>query len=54
MDEALVKREMPHDVYAEQSVIGAMIRDSNAVTVASEILLRMIFMASNTACCFRL
>ena len=38
MDEALVKREMPHDVYAEQSVIGAMIRDSNAVTVASEIL----------------
>lgn len=38
MEEALIKRIMPHSVEAEQSVVGAMIMDRDAITVASEIL----------------
>lgn len=38
MEEGLLKRVMPHSVEAEQWVIGAMIMDRDAVTVASEIL----------------
>jgi replicative DNA helicase len=37
-DEALLKRVMPHSTPAEQSVIGAMIMDRDAVTVATEML----------------
>lgn len=36
--EALLKRVMPHSTEAEQSVIGAMLMDSDAVTAASEML----------------
>ena len=38
MEEALVKRVLPHSVEAEQSVIGAMLMDRDAITIASEIL----------------
>ncbi len=38
MEETLLKRVMPHSVEAEQSVIGAMIMDRDAVTVATEML----------------
>lgn len=38
MEETLLKRVMPNSVEAEQSVIGAMIMDRDAVTVASEML----------------
>ena len=38
MEEAIIKRVMPHSVEAEQSVIGSMIMDREAVLVASEIL----------------
>lgn len=38
MDEAVLKREMPHSIAAEQSVIGSMIMDSEAVMTASEIV----------------
>ena len=38
MEEALIKRVMPHSVEAEQSVIGAMMIDQEAITVASELL----------------
>ncbi len=38
MEESLLKRVMPHSTEAEQSVIGAMLMDRDAVTVASEIL----------------
>ncbi len=38
MEESLLKRVMPHSIEAEQSVIGAMIMDRDAVTVASEML----------------
>lgn len=36
MDEALVKRVLPHSVEAEQSVIGAMLMDRDAIIAASE------------------
>ncbi|MCD7819406.1 MAG: replicative DNA helicase, partial [Lachnospiraceae bacterium] len=38
MEETLLKRVMPHSTEAEQSVIGAMLMDRDAVTVASEML----------------
>ena len=38
MEEALIKRVLPHSVEAEQSVIGSMIMDREAVMAASEIL----------------
>lgn len=38
MEEALLKRILPHSVEAEQSVIGAMIMDREAIVVASEIV----------------
>lgn len=38
MEEAVIKRIMPHNVEAEQSVIGSMLMDREAVLVASELL----------------
>ena len=38
MEEALIKRVMPHSVEAEQSVVGAMLMDRDAITVAAEII----------------
>ena len=38
MEEALLKRVLPHSMEAEQSVIGAMIMDKDAIVAASEIL----------------
>ena len=38
MEEALLKRVMPHSVEAEQSVIGSMIIDREAIVVASGLL----------------
>ena len=38
MEEAIIKRILPHSIEAEQSVIGAMIMDRDAIVVASEIL----------------
>ena len=38
MEEALLKRVLPHSIEAEQSVIGAMIMDKDAIVAASEIL----------------
>lgn len=40
MDEALIKRVLPHSVEAEQAVIGAMLMDADAITTASEIISR--------------
>lgn len=39
MEEALLKRILPHSMEAEQSVIGSMIMDREAIMVASEIVL---------------
>lgn len=38
MEEALLKRVLPHSVEAEQSVIGSMLMDREAIVVASEIV----------------
>ncbi len=38
MEEALIKRVMPHSIEAEQSVIGAMLMDKEAIMAASEII----------------
>lgn len=38
MDEALIRRVLPHSTEAEQSVIGSMLMDKDAITVAMEIL----------------
>lgn len=38
MDENLVKKVMPHDEEAEKSVIGSMIMDRDAISVALEVL----------------
>lgn len=38
MEEAVIKRILPHSMEAEQSVIGSMIMDRDAIVVASEIL----------------
>ncbi len=43
MEEALIKRIMPNSLEAEQTVIGAMIMDREAVMTASETLLREDF-----------
>ncbi len=39
MEEALIKRVMPNSLEAEQSVIGSMIMDKDAIVAASEILI---------------
>ena len=38
MDEALIKRVPPHSIEAEQSVVGAMLMDKDAITSAAEII----------------
>ncbi len=39
MDEALIKKVLPHSIDAEKSVIGSMLMDQDAVMAASEILI---------------
>lgn len=38
MEEALIKRVMPHSAEAEQSVVGAMLMDKDAILTAAEII----------------
>ena len=38
MEDALIKRILPHSVEAEQSVIGSMLMGREAISVASEML----------------
>ena len=38
MEEALIKRTMPNSLESEQSVVGSMIMDRDAILTASEIL----------------
>jgi len=38
MDEALIKRVLPHSIEAEQAVIGAMLMDKEAILTSSEII----------------
>lgn len=39
MDEGLIKKILPHSLEAEKSVIGSMLMDADAITVASEALI---------------
>ena len=43
MDEALMKRVLPHSIEAEQSVIGSMLMDKEAIIAASEIVVAADF-----------
>ena len=47
MEEALIKRILPHSIEAEQSVIGSMILDRDAILV--RYLPVMIFIRNNMA-----
>lgn len=38
MEEALVKRILPHSIEAEKAVIGSMIMDADAIATASEMI----------------
>ena len=38
MDESVIKRILPHNIEAEQSVIGSMIMDQDAILTASELI----------------
>ncbi|BBF44507.1 replicative DNA helicase [SA14-24] [Lachnospiraceae bacterium KM106-2] len=38
MEESLIKKVLPHSTEAEQSVIGSMIMDKDAITTASEVV----------------
>ena len=38
MDESLIKRVLPHSIEAEQSVVGAMLMDKDAIMTAAEIV----------------
>ena len=38
MEEAVLKRVLPHSLEAEQSVIGSMLMDREAIVVASELI----------------
>lgn len=38
IEESIIKRILPHSLEAEQSVIGSMIMDRDAIVAASEII----------------
>ena len=42
-EEALIKRIMPNSLEAEQSLIGSMIMDRDAILTASELLVKEDF-----------
>ncbi|MCI8582417.1 MAG: replicative DNA helicase [Dorea sp.] len=43
MEEALIKRVLPHSIEAEQAVVGAMLIDKEAIVAASEMISREDF-----------
>ena len=53
MDESVVTRVMPNSIEAEQSVVGSMILDRQAIITAAEIL-RPISTTGSTELCSRL
>lgn len=52
MEETLIKRTMPNNIEAEQSVIGAMMMDRKAIIAASEILMAEDFYHNQYAVLF--
>lgn len=53
MDEALIRRTLPHNLEAEQSVIGSMIMDAEAIVVASEMITSEDFYGNQYAILFK-
>ena len=51
MEETLIKRVLPHSIEAEQSVIGSMLMDREAVIAASEIITGSDFYQIGRASC---
>ena len=51
MEDTLVKRVLPHSIEAEQSVIGSMLMDRDAVIAASEILTADDFISASMESC---
>ena len=44
MDEAVLKRVLPHSIEAEQSVIGSMLMDKEAITIqANSFMVRILW-----------
>ena len=43
MEEALIKRVLPHSIEAEQAVVGAMLMDKEEIVAASEMIRREDF-----------
>ena len=54
MEEALIKRVLPHNTEAEQLVIGCMLMDKEAISAASEIIHSDDFTDGSTVPCLRL
>ena len=54
MEEALIKRVLPHSLEAEQSVVGAMLMDKDAIMTAAEIVSREDFYQTAYGFCLRL
>ena len=52
MEEALIKRVLPHSVEAEQSVIGAMLMDQEAIIKAYRDHKRRRFLSASVRHCF--
>lgn len=44
MDEAVLKRVLPHSIEAEQSVIGSMLMDKEAITMQANSFMARTFM----------
>lgn len=53
MDEAVIKRIMPHSTEAEQAVIGSMLMDKDALTVAVDMLTKDDFYTAQYGMLFR-
>lgn len=53
MDEAVIKRIMPHSTEAEQAVIGSMLMDKDALTVAVDMLTKDDFYTTQYGMLFR-
>ena len=52
IEENAIKRILPHSIEAEQSVIGSMIMDREAIVVASEMIIGEDFYNKQYSSCF--
>lgn len=53
MDEAIIKKIMPHSIDSEKAVIGSMIMDADAIVAASEMLTGDDFISGNSGILLR-